>query len=464
MCIDFEDVLAREQPAAVHRADPVRRGRVLDVHLRLDRRPQGRQARPHHADGGGAPDGAGRHRHPRGRRGVLGGEAVLLLRPRQRHGVPDVGRRDRPCCCRTGRRPRRVFELMRRHRPTIFYAVPTLYAALLAHKDMTRGAGSDRLRLCVSAGEALPAHVGERWRAVAGCDVLDGIGSTEMFQTFLSNRPDDVRYGSTGKAGARLRTQDRRRERPRTARRRDRRARRARAVGRRRLLEPARQEPAHLRGRMDLYRRQVSARSRTATITTAGAPTTCSRCSGMWVSPFEVEAALASHEAVLEAAVIGKQDADGLIKPKAFIVLKNGYAADDGLLETLKVHVKERAGPWKYPRWIECAQTCRAPRPARSSASSCGNWNPRAGGGVALRGCDRHRRRDRGASLRARARAERQAGAAVGRPRPARRTHSFGALAGGQNRSRGVVARRREAQSDPRTGRAGRGAAGAHRL
>ena len=77
------------------------------------------------------------------------------------------------------------------------------------------------------------------------------------------------------------------------------------------------------------------------------------KVSGMWVSPFDVEAALVSHEAVLEAAVIGKEDADGLIKPKAFIVLKNGYAADDVLLETLKVHVKDKAGPWKFPRWIE---------------------------------------------------------------------------------------------------------------
>ena len=77
------------------------------------------------------------------------------------------------------------------------------------------------------------------------------------------------------------------------------------------------------------------------------------KVSGMWVSPFEVEAALASHEAVLEAAVIGKQDQDGLIKPKAFIVLRNGFAADDQLLETLRVLVKQSAGPWKYPRWID---------------------------------------------------------------------------------------------------------------
>jgi 4-hydroxybenzoate-CoA ligase len=77
------------------------------------------------------------------------------------------------------------------------------------------------------------------------------------------------------------------------------------------------------------------------------------KVSGMWVSPFDVETALASHEAVLEAAVIGKKDADGLVKPKAFVVLKNGYAADDGLFEKLKLHVKQQAGPWKYPRWIE---------------------------------------------------------------------------------------------------------------
>jgi 4-hydroxybenzoate-CoA ligase len=86
------------------------------------------------------------------------------------------------------------------------------------------------------------------------------------------------------------------------------------------------------------------------------------KVNGMWVSPFEVEAALASHEAVLEAAVIGKQDADGLIKPKAFIVLKTGYAANDKLLETLRAHVKERAGPWKYPRWIDV--TADLPRTA----------------------------------------------------------------------------------------------------
>ncbi len=77
------------------------------------------------------------------------------------------------------------------------------------------------------------------------------------------------------------------------------------------------------------------------------------KVNGMWVSPFEVEAALVSHQAVQEAAVIGQQDADGLIKPKAFVVLRNGFAPDEALHEKLRAHVKERAGPWKYPRWIE---------------------------------------------------------------------------------------------------------------
>jgi len=248
--------------------------------------------------------------------------------------------------------PDGVFELMRRHHPTIFYGVPTLYASLLAHKDMSRGAGSDRLRLCVSAGEALPAHLGERWRAVAGCDVLDGIGSTEMFQTFLSNRPGDVRYGSTGKPvpGYEVKIVDENgRELPDGE------------IGELIVRGPS-------AGEGYWNQRAKSRRTFAGEWTFTGDKYLrdpdgyfhyCGRTddmfkvSGMWVSPFEVEAALASHEAVLEAAVVGKRDADGLVKPKAFIVLRDGYSADDRLLEMLRVHVKERAGLWKYPRWID---------------------------------------------------------------------------------------------------------------
>jgi 4-hydroxybenzoate-CoA ligase len=248
--------------------------------------------------------------------------------------------------------PEAVFDIMRRHRPTIFYGVPTLYASLLAHKDMSHGAGSDRLRLCVSAGEALPGHLGKRWRAAAGVDVLDGIGSTEMFQTFLSNQPNDVRYGTTGKPvpGYDLKIVDED----------------GREVADGEIGELVVRGPTAGEGYWN--QRTKSRRTFAGEWTFTGDKYVreaggyyhyCGRTddmfkvSGMWVSPFEVEAALASHEAVLEAAVIGKADTDGLIKPKAFIVLRNGYAADERLIETLRVHVKECAGPWKYPRWID---------------------------------------------------------------------------------------------------------------
>jgi 4-hydroxybenzoate-CoA ligase len=248
--------------------------------------------------------------------------------------------------------PDAVFEIMRRHRPSLFFAVPSLYAALLAHKEICRGAGSDRLRLAISAGEALPSHIGERWRSLVGVDVLDGIGSTEMLQTFVSNRPDDICYGSSGKPvpGYEVKIVDE-----------NGREQAAGAVGELVVRGPS-------AGEGYWNQRAKTRRTFVGEWTYTGDKYRCDergyfhycgrtddmfKVSGMWVSPFDVEAALTSHEAVLEAAVIGKEDVDGLIKPKAFIVLQNGYAADERLLENLKLHVKERAGPWKYPRWID---------------------------------------------------------------------------------------------------------------
>ncbi len=248
--------------------------------------------------------------------------------------------------------PEGVFEMMRKHRPTLFYGVPSLYTALLAHPQIGRGAGSDRLRLCVSAGEALPSHIGERWREIVGVDVLDGLGSTELLQTFLSNRPGDVRYGSTGKPvpGYETRIVDEQ----------------GRDLGVDEIGELIVRGPSAGEGYWnqraksrrtfagewtytgDKYRRDAE-----GYYYYCGRTDDMFKVSGMWVSPFDVEAALTSHEAVLEAAVIGKEDADGLVKPKAFIVLKNGIAADQALLERLKLHVKEKAGTWKFPRWIE---------------------------------------------------------------------------------------------------------------
>src|SRR5437899_7846745 len=248
--------------------------------------------------------------------------------------------------------PQAVLATLRRHHPTIFYAVPSLYAALLAHPEIGPGAGSDRLRLCVSAGEALPAHLGERWREVVGIDVLDGLGSTEMLQTFLSNRPGDVRYGSTGKPvpGYEVKIVDESgRELP------------AGEIGELVVRGPSAGE-SYWNHRTKSRRTFVGEwtytgdkylRDADGYYYYCGRTDDMFKVNGMWVSPFEVEAVLASHEAVLEAAVIGKEDGEGLTKPKAFIVLKNGYAADERLFDALRAHVKERAGPWKYPRWID---------------------------------------------------------------------------------------------------------------
>ena len=248
--------------------------------------------------------------------------------------------------------PEAVFEVLRRHQPTVFFGVPTLFAMLLAHKDMCRGAGSDRLRLAISAGEALPAPLGERWRATAGVDVLDGIGSTEMFQTFLSNQPGDIHFGTTGKPvpGYELKIVDEHGTAVADG-----------EIGELTVCGPTAGEGywnQRAKSRRTFagewtYTGDKFFRDADGYYHYCGRTDDMFKVSGMWVSPFEVEAALASHEAVLEAAVIGKEDSDGLIKPKAFIVLRNGYAGSEQLIEKLRVHVKASAGPWKYPRWID---------------------------------------------------------------------------------------------------------------
>jgi 4-hydroxybenzoate-CoA ligase len=248
--------------------------------------------------------------------------------------------------------PDAIFALMKRERPTIFYGVPTLYAAMLAHKDIGRGAGSDRLRWCVSAGEALPADLGKRWKEVVGADILDGIGSTEMLHIFVSNRPGDVRYGTSGTPvpgyDAKIVGED------------------GKPVPDGEIGELVVRGPSAADGYWNQRAKSRNTFAGEWTFTgdkyvrdADGYYQYCGRTddmfkvSGNWVSPFEVEAALASHESVLEAAVIGEEDDDALVKPKAYVVLKPGIAADDKLIESLKNHVKDRAGMWKYPRWIE---------------------------------------------------------------------------------------------------------------
>ncbi len=248
--------------------------------------------------------------------------------------------------------PDSVLATMKKYNPTIFYCVPTLYASLLAFEGLSTGAGSNRLRLCLSAGEALPEDVGRRWQERVGVEILDGIGSTEMLHIFISNREGKVRYGSSGTP---IPNYD------------------AKLVGEKGEPVPigeigelvikgptASEGYWNQRGRS----RRTFAGEWTFTgdkyrVDEDGYYWCCGRTddmfkvSGIWVSPFEVESALITHPAVLEAAVIGVEDTDGLLKPKAYIVLKQGQSGDQKLLETLKEHVKAQAGMWKYPRWIE---------------------------------------------------------------------------------------------------------------
>ena len=250
--------------------------------------------------------------------------------------------------------PDAVLATMQRFQPTMFGGVPTLYASLLAHPRIGPGAGSTRLRRCISAGEALPEAVGKRWREMTGVDILDGIGSTEMLHIFVSNRPDDIRYGTSGKPvpGYEARVLD---EHGHPA-----------ADGE--AGELVVRGPSAAEGYWNqrdktrrTFRGEWTHTGDTYVRDAEGYYRFCGRTdemlkvSGVWVSPFEVEEALISHPAVLEAAVIGAQDRDGLTKPKAFVVLQEAARDQDAetVSELLKTHVKERIGVWKYPRWVE---------------------------------------------------------------------------------------------------------------
>ena len=241
-----------------------------------------------------------------------------------------------------------VFDVLRRLKPTIFYGVPTLYAALLA--DPARPAKADiALRVCTSAGEALPAEIGKKFTAAYGVEILDGIGSTEMLHIFLSNRPGAVRYGTTGQAvpGYQLRiVSDDGKDC---------------AVGDIGELHISGPTSAIMYWNNRAKTKATFAGDWTKSgdkytldadgyYTYGGRSDDMLKVGGIYVSPFEVEACLMTHPAVLEVAVIGMQDDDELVKPKAYVVLKSGQSAT---ADALKAHVKQHLAPYKYPRWIE---------------------------------------------------------------------------------------------------------------
>ena len=247
--------------------------------------------------------------------------------------------------------PDSVIDWILRERPTVFCGVPTLFGSLLANRRAKELAQAG-LRICTSAGEALPNEIGRRFEDLTGAPIIDGLGSTEMLHIFLSNRPGEIRYGSTGKPVpgylAKLLEDDG-----------------SEIVEAGRIGElvvsgfsgaegywnqrdkSLRTFRGHWTHTGDKYLRDDD-----GFYYYAGRADDMMKVSGNWVSPFEVESALISHPAILEAAVVPGRDDAGLVKPKAYVVLRDGYTASPDLERELQHHVKGSLAPWKYPRWI----------------------------------------------------------------------------------------------------------------
>jgi 4-hydroxybenzoate-CoA ligase len=244
-----------------------------------------------------------------------------------------------------------IASVMERTHPTIFCGIPTLYAAMLVRFDGKAPLGADRLRRCISAGEALPAEISVRWGQLFCIDILDGVGSTELLHIFLSNRPEDVVPGTSGVAvpGYEIRLVDEQGNRVEVG-----------GIGEL-LVKGASAADGYWNQREQTRATFEGLWTRTGDkyeLRSDGRLVYCGRTddmfkvSGMWLAPFEIEQALVSYPSVLEAAVVAQKDEDGFEKPKAFVVLKPG-ADRAGIADALKEHVKEKVGKWKYPRWVE---------------------------------------------------------------------------------------------------------------
>jgi len=246
--------------------------------------------------------------------------------------------------------PALVARVLRERHPTIFCGVPTLYNAMLASPDLPRP-GELALRCCISAGEPLPAEIGRRWASRVGVDILDGIGSTEMLHIFLSNRPGDVRYGTTGKPvpGYALKIADEA----------------GQPVRRGEIGDLVVRGPTAAAGYWNNRERSRTTFLGEWTRTgdkyfedEDGYYVYCGRSDdmlkvhGMFVSPAEVEAVLIAHDDVLETAVVGAADGDGLTRPKAFVVAKPGVDTGDAFARSLQQHAESRLPAFKCPRWI----------------------------------------------------------------------------------------------------------------
>jgi benzoate-CoA ligase family protein len=247
--------------------------------------------------------------------------------------------------------PEKLFEVIERYRPTILTSVPTMINGML---NLEGAAARDlsSLRMCLSAGEALPEELYRRWVEIFGVEIYDGIGSAEMFHIYITNRPGDVKPGSLGRVVEGYE---------------------AEVVGAEGRPLPA-GEMGTLRVRGDsaaLCYWQAHEKSKQTFAgdwcTTGdqfhvdeegyywyhGRTDDMLKVSGVFVAPAEIENCLLSHDAVLEAAVVGHDDGSGLVKPKAFVVLREGHEAGEELARSIKEFVKSRLALYKYPRRVE---------------------------------------------------------------------------------------------------------------
>jgi benzoate-CoA ligase family protein len=250
--------------------------------------------------------------------------------------------------------PEKMFEVIERYRPTILTTVPTTINAMLNAEDAgVRDISS--IRFCYSAGEALPIELYHRWREVFGVEICDGIGSAEMFHIYITNRPGDVKPGTLGRIveGYEAKIVD--------------------AEGN--------QVPTDVMGTLRIKGDSAALcywnAHEKSKETFAGDWCTSGdqfhidedgyywyhgrtddmlKVSGVFVAPAEIENCLLQHEAVMECAVVGHDDGDGLVKPKAFVVLRENHEPGEALADNIKLFVKSRIAIYKYPRWIEFAQ------------------------------------------------------------------------------------------------------------
>jgi benzoate-CoA ligase len=248
--------------------------------------------------------------------------------------------------------PEGVFDVITRTRPTLYFGVPTLYAAMLAVKDADKRWDLSSLRLCVSAGEALPEEIYKRWQDRFGVEIIDGIGTTEILHIFLSNRPGAARPGSSGvpvPGYEAIVVDDEGRAVPQGE------------IGNLRVKGDSTMAyywNKHDKTKDTLYGHWIATGDKyyqdaDGYFWYAGRADDMLKVGGIWVSPVEVEGTLIKHPAVLEAAVVGHEDTDRLVKPRAFVVLKEEAAGQPALAEELKAFVKGKIAPYKYPRWVE---------------------------------------------------------------------------------------------------------------